>query len=96
MTRREERVVNLTRRELFQQTCTGIGSIALGSLLVEEGLTAAGQHDPLTPQWPSLAARAKSIIFLHMVGAPSQLDLYENKPLLKQSDGQPCPQQHLE
>ena len=36
-------------------------------------------------------ARAKRIIYLFMAGAPSQLDLFDHKPALKQLDGQPCP-----
>ena len=43
-----------------------------------------------------MAARAKHVIYLHMVGAPSQLDLFDDKPVLKQYSGRPCPQELLE
>jgi hypothetical protein len=38
-------------------------------------------------------AKAKSIIFLFMAGAPSQLDLFDDKPKLRQLDGKPCPEE---
>jgi len=41
-------------------------------------------------------ARAKNVIFLHMVGAPSQLDLFEDKPVLRENDDKPCPDHLLE
>ena len=41
------------------------------------------------------APRAKRVIFLHMIGAPSQLDLFENKPELLKRDGQDCPESLL-
>jgi hypothetical protein len=71
----------LTRRHFFQQSGLGIGSAALASLL-NDSLFAetAGLHHP---------AKAKSVIFLFMAGAPSQLDLFDYKPKLNQFDGQP-------
>lgn len=49
----------------------------------EESASAARQ--------PHFPARAKSVIYLHMVGAPSQLDLFDDKPMLRQYHNQPCP-----
>ena len=43
-----------------------------------------------------LPARAKSVIYLHMAGAPSQVDLFEYKPALIKFSGQPCPKEYLE
>ncbi|HUG71734.1 MAG TPA: DUF1501 domain-containing protein [Pirellulaceae bacterium] len=86
----------LSRRELFQNLGTGIGSIALASLLADDLPAAPSLEGPLAPQPSHFAAKAKNIIFLHMVGAPSQLDLFENKPVLKKNDGQPCPDEYLE
>jgi len=85
----------LSRRELFQNLSTGIGSIALASLLTAESPAATAPADPLTSRRPHFAPRARSVIFLHMVGAPSHLDLFENKPLLKTHDGEPCPDELL-
>ena len=42
------------------------------------------------------AAQAKRVIYLHMIGAPSQLDLFDHKPELVKRDGQPCPEELLE
>ena len=88
-------VRTLSRRELFQNLSTGLGSIALGSLLAQESPAAVEIQNPLAPRTPHFAPRAKNVIFLHMVGAPSHLDLFENKPVLKQNDGQPCPDEFL-
>lgn len=73
----------------------GLGPLALGWLLGEEsrGDTAV---DVLAPKAGHMKARAKNIIFLHMVGAPSQLDLFDYKPTLQKFDGQPCPKELLE
>ena len=90
MTITTQSIQTLTRRELLQRTGTGVGSIALASLLADD-LPAAK-----TSQRPHLPARVKNVIFLHMVGAPSQLDLYENKPALMENDGKDCPAKYLE
>ena len=42
------------------------------------------------------APKAKSVIFLHMVGAPSQLDLFDPKPKLKEFHGKPAPAEFIE
>ena len=81
---------DFTRRELFQRTGTGLGSIALASLLAGDG-SAAPVRDPLAPKQNHFAPRAKNVIFLHMVGAPSHLDLFDYKPLLVEHDGKPMP-----
>ncbi|MEO1994399.1 MAG: DUF1501 domain-containing protein, partial [Planctomycetaceae bacterium] len=77
---------NLGRRALFQHLGTGIGSLALSTLLSQD-TCAAGQ----LPQSTQFAPRAKRVIFMHMVGAPSTLDLFDFKPLLQEHDGQPVP-----
>src|SRR5215475_4683260 len=87
-----------TRRQFFQDCGIGIGSIALASLL--EGNTfgappAASGPDYLRPKPTHFAPRAKRIIFLFMNGAPSQLDLFENKPKLAQLNGKDCPDEYF-
>lgn len=56
-------------------------------------------HDPASPLG-SLASRispkVKRIIYLHMIGAPSQLELFDYKPTLHRLDGQDCPEEFLE
>jgi hypothetical protein len=51
---------------------------------------------PLAARPAHFAPRARSVIFLHMVGAPSQLELFDYKPLLEKHDGQPCPKAFIE
>jgi hypothetical protein len=93
-----EALRNLSRRELFQRVGCGIGSVALGSLLAEEMKASpiSGVENPLAPKPPHFAPRAKNVIFMHMVGAPSHLELFENKPVLKKHDGELCPDEYLE
>jgi hypothetical protein len=79
----------LTRRELLQRVGAGIGSVALSALL-ERDLNAQ------PAQRPHFAPRAKSVIHLHMVGAPSHLDLFDYKPVLQRHDGQPVPRHLIE
>src|SRR5712692_36473 len=79
-----------TRRHFFQQSGFGVGSLALCSLL-NERLFSQASANPMAPQAPHFAPKAKRIIFLFMAGAPSQLDLFDYKPLLKRHDGQPVP-----
>ncbi|MCA9023689.1 MAG: DUF1501 domain-containing protein [Planctomycetaceae bacterium] len=77
----------LSRREMFARTGCGIGSIALASMLAEDGLASAA----MTTRATNFAPRAKNVIFLHMVGAPSHLDLFDYKPELVRLDGQAMP-----
>lgn len=84
----------LSRRAFFSQTGFSLGTIALGSLLNETAFAApSGKGDPLASREPHFAPRAKHVIYLHMIGAPSQLDLFENKPELVKRDGEVCPEE---
>lgn len=84
----------LSRRAFFSRTGFSLGAIALGGLLNETATSAATVNaDPLAMRAPHFAPRAKHVIYLHMIGAPSQLDLFENKPELVKRDGQPCPEE---
>jgi hypothetical protein len=70
----------------------GLGAIALDALTRRETARAApARHDPLAPKRPMHAAKAKAVIYLHMAGAPSQLDLFDWKPELRKLSGKPCP-----
>ena len=81
----------VTRRQFFGQTGLGIGSLALGSLLARDGSAKETLDDQVR-----LPAKAKSVIYLHMAGSPSQIDLFEHKPALTKFHGQDCPQEYLE
>ena len=73
------RLRNLTRRHFFETAGFSLGSAALASLTQKAALA---QHK----------SKAKSIIYLFMAGAPSQLDMFDHKPVLTKYDGQPVPE----
>ena len=77
----------ITRRWFFQQCGVGLGAIALGTLLRENGLAALAPGNPLAPKQPHFAPKAKRVIFLFMAGAPSHLELFDYKPQLAKFDG---------
>ena len=98
MNLREEILKLRTRRQLFKDSVTGLGTIALASLLGEDLPAAAPEPesaDPLRPKGPHFRPRAKNIIYLHMAGAPSTLDLFDHKPKLNQLNGQYCPESYI-
>src|SRR5688572_13975426 len=92
------RLLLMTRRHLFKECCVGVGAIALSTLLNEGVAAAAGnpQSNPLAPKATHFPARAKRIIYMHMAGGPSQLDLFDPKPKLQEYDGQPTPKSYVE
>ena len=92
----------VTRRHFFRDCAMGLGSVALATLLGEDGSAAprplAGQEKrphPLAPKTPPLPAKAKRVIYLFQAGGPSQLELFDNKPGLARYHGQPCPPELL-
>ncbi|MDE0102996.1 MAG: DUF1501 domain-containing protein [Bryobacterales bacterium] len=74
--------MQLQRRAFLRTGAAGLGSIALQSLLAA---------DDGTPGAPHFSAKAKHIIFLHMLGGPSQVDLLDPKPMLAEFEGKPLP-----
>lgn len=89
-----EQAIHLTRRNFFTTAASGLGLVALGSLLDSERLfaTPAVSADPLFPKPPHFPAKAKNCIFIFMEGAPSQLDLFDPKPKLNELNGQALPE----
>ena len=83
-----QRELMMTRRQLFGKTATGIGVAALSSLLSREGMTAVGSHAGGALLAPHHTPKAKRVIYLFMSGAPSHIDLYDNKPKLKEMTGE--------
>jgi len=73
----------VTRRQLLRDGSAGIGALALQTMLSPQAL--AGQVAQAGRMWPS---RAKRVIFLFMNGAPSQLDLFDYKPMVDKHHGQ--------
>ena len=88
-----DKAIQLTRREFFTSTASGLGLLALSSMLQGEGLLGAqAPADPLAPRAPHFAPKAKNCIFIFMEGAPSQIDLFDPKPKLNELNGQPLPE----
>jgi hypothetical protein len=80
----------VARRWFLKECGVGLGSIALASLMGERNAQAARAvtgADPLAPRQPHFAPKAKRVIFLFMAGAPSHLELFDNKPALTKFDG---------
>src|SRR5712691_50405 len=76
---------NFSRREWIQSLCGGLGSVGLMGMLAGEQAQAAtlGHYTG-----PNLPARAKHVIFLFLTGGPSQLDMFDPKPILSKYEGQ--------
>jgi hypothetical protein len=93
-----------TRRHFLKECAFGFGSLALASFMQSCGLgsttpvanTLFDPAHPLAPKLPHFPGRAKSVIYLHMAGAPSQLELFDYKPELQKLDGLDCPPSLLE
>lgn len=87
--------LQLTRRWFLQNSVFGLGTAALAHLGAVNRLQAESNglptENPLASRAPHFAGRAKAVIHLFMAGAPSQLELFDNKPLLSSLEGQPLP-----
>jgi uncharacterized protein (DUF1501 family) len=86
----------VSRRYFLQDCGIGLGKIAAAGIMTNawRDSQAAGNSIPkttLAPQPAHFRGQAKSVIHLFMAGAPSQLDLYDPKPMLSQLEGQPLP-----
>src|SRR5688572_32610350 len=75
----------LARRWFLKECGVGLGAIALGQLAGSRTANAAA--DPLAPKRPHFSPRAKNVIYLFMAGAPSHLELFDNKTQLAKYDG---------
>ena len=85
----------LSRRAFLRNSSSlGVGTLAFNDLLSRESAP-----DPVADYGKEIAhfaPKAKSVIFLHMVGAPSQLDLFDPKPKLKEFHGKLAPAEFIE
>jgi len=89
-----------SRRDFLFQAANGFGSLALASMLAGESRAAARAatiekdskpFNPLAPKAPHFKSKAKAVIFLFMVGGPSQMETFDPKPVLNQLHGQQLP-----
>ncbi len=92
----------ITRRHFFANSGVGLGSVGLASLLAKDSLLAAPaassssdaarMTNPMAPREGHFPAKAKQVIHLFMAGGPSSLDLFDDKPKLREMDGQVIPE----
>ncbi|MCC7376228.1 MAG: DUF1501 domain-containing protein [Verrucomicrobiales bacterium] len=87
-----------SRRAFLIRMGAGFGAVALTALnqIAARGAASTGQPvidplNPFAPRAPHFAPKAKSVIFLFMVGGPSHLDTFDYKPLLQKLNGKPVP-----
>src|SRR2546422_6971777 len=85
------------RRNFLLQSSAGLCSLALSSMLAEDGFASGIDDkqaipDPLAPKEPHHKPRAKSVIWLFLEGGPSHLDTFDPKPTLQALAGKPMPE----
>jgi hypothetical protein len=89
----DPRLGELGRRDFLFRYGSGVGALALSSMLHREGWLSAAENSspekPLAPKPPHLPPKAKACIFMFMAGAPSQMDTFDPKPKLAQLHGKP-------
>ena len=97
------RCLERTRRDFLTSSASGLGMAALGASLTDDGFFAnaeaadpAAATDPMATRQPHFEPKAKACIFIFMAGAPSQLDLFDPKPVLNEQHGQPLPKSMLD
>ncbi len=94
--------IDVIRRDFLTTTASGLGMAAVGSMLTADGVLSPASAATAQPAGsahvrpPHFEPKAKSCIFVFMAGAPSHIDLFDDKPVLKQRHGQPVPESLLE
>ncbi len=88
-----EHYLSFNRRRFLSRLSLGVGSVALGSLLIPDLFKSGGAvgETGFTPGIPSFAPKAKRVIYLFQNGAPSQLESFDYKPKLREMSGQNLP-----
>ena len=80
---------NYTRRDFLAKTSLGLGAVTLASLLNPKALLADPHKGVLgSPHFPP---KVRRVVYLFQSGGPSQLDLYDYKPLLRERNGEELP-----
>jgi hypothetical protein len=83
--------LNMNRRRFLSRLSLGIGSAALGSLLIPDLFSSSEESANLASGLPHFAPKAKRIIYLFQNGAPSQLETFDYKPKLREMMGKDLP-----
>ena len=91
-------LLHQTRRQFLSKCTTGLGAAFMSSMLGKNAFAGASGTDSTEPlgALSHFAPKAKRVIFMHMAGAPSHLELFDHKPELTKLDGQPAPLDFLE
>src|SRR5215470_12171542 len=89
----DARLLFETRRHFFSRCGLGLGKVALASLLTDGKIFGATttSASPMQAKPGHFPAKAKSVIYLFMAGAPSQFELYDYKPTLQKYNNQVVP-----
>ena len=100
---RLRKIEEQTRRHFIKSCSLGLGGLALSSLIGACGNSPQDRKiitdisgNPMSPKSPHFPAKVKNVIYVHMAGAPSQLELFDYKPELEKLDGKECPPSFLE
>ncbi|NHF61468.1 DUF1501 domain-containing protein [Flavobacteriaceae bacterium TP-CH-4] len=89
----KENPLKVNRRHFFSQLSVGIGSLALGSLLIPDLFNGTTKGSPVTRLGvPHFAPKAKRVIYLFQAGAPSQFETFDHKPTLRKRMGEDLPE----
>lgn len=80
-----------TRRHFFKKGAQGVGGLALASMLADAADREAVSTSLKQLGIPNIAPKAKRVIYLFQSGGPGQQDLFDNKPLLRELNGQNLP-----
>lgn len=99
--KRQEELRRITRRHFLYESAAGLGAVALAGLTGSCANSSAITNplisaDPMAPKPPHFPGKARRIIYMHMAGAPSQLELFDYKPELQKLNNKLCPQSLLE
>ena len=84
-----------TRRHFLQSSPLALGAVALATMGAQTASAGPGVINPLAEKAAHFAAKAKHVIFIHLVGSPPHLDLWDYKPELVKRTGQDCPDEFV-
>ena len=90
----KEVLLQQTRRYFLRQFSTGLGALWLAT--TASAVSTRDSAHPLRPTQPHFQPRVRRVIYLHMAGSPSQLELFDYKPALAKLNGKDCPRSFLE
>jgi hypothetical protein len=82
---------SIDRRNFLNKTAMGMGAVALQQLISPLGATAATMEEQIMSALPTIAPKAKRVVFLFMAGGPSQFETFDYKPKLRDLFGTELP-----